>query len=618
MNYSLENTQEYEDLKPPIHTMTSWETLTDDQGRTYYYNPSTQETSWTLPDQSKWQVYTTDEGKEYYYNESTGVTTWDKPTELDEVVEEVVEIVEEMPTTSDSALDIELAEKPIEVEDIPQFDSVKDAENAFIELLKEHKVDSAWPFQKVMSTFIKEPVYWAVPDAMQRKRIYDEYLVNLIKDGLTDKKSVVEKFESDFLNVLENYQKIGKVQYNTRWLTIKNLLIKEDNSIFKHSVLADSVISKIYYDFRLTLETEHSESLRVRKEQAIGELETYLTQINPKIVSDSNSWEDIHKSLLSDTRFKANKHFEVLHSVDILNLYQEKIYPNLVSSLNRDITQLETINNQSDRRARKEFKQLLGKLNISANSVFADFVSQLENEDSFIELCGRNGSAPVEFFWDIVDEKYQTLKIKKDLIYTILTELHKLSKSLESKDSFIDILSNTKDDRLASFEIKVSLEGEADTEIEVIFDTLKKDFKEQEEIRRTTFLKVLKHSIEDFASWLISNNEEIKVVTVLNDDNALVNETTHKVNTTDPDSILKLLKSVERYKKVENVISEYFGDAKLQAAEELQQGVVILEEFAQLLKRRQLNKRKVEVEVGSETKRIRTEVKLTKKMVLNY
>ena len=38
----------------------------------------------TSETKSNWTEYTTDDGKIYYYNEVTGETTWEKPTEDDE------------------------------------------------------------------------------------------------------------------------------------------------------------------------------------------------------------------------------------------------------------------------------------------------------------------------------------------------------------------------------------------------------------------------------------------------------------------------------------------------------------------------------------------------------
>ncbi|CAB9516905.1 TH1 protein [Seminavis robusta] len=78
-----------------------WEKLTDDEGREYYYNATTDVTQWDKPDDfiegaakptspkpakkaSGWEKLTDEEGREYYYNAETDVTQWDKPDDYEE------------------------------------------------------------------------------------------------------------------------------------------------------------------------------------------------------------------------------------------------------------------------------------------------------------------------------------------------------------------------------------------------------------------------------------------------------------------------------------------------------------------------------------------------------
>jgi hypothetical protein len=91
-------------------TTGNWEEGQDDEGRTYYYNAKTDETSWDQPDEFEsksenkdgdaiqkeekdetvtkndeggdWVEAQDDEGRMYYYNEKTEKTSWDRPAVL--------------------------------------------------------------------------------------------------------------------------------------------------------------------------------------------------------------------------------------------------------------------------------------------------------------------------------------------------------------------------------------------------------------------------------------------------------------------------------------------------------------------------------------------------------
>lgn len=574
----------------------NWEEITDDIGRIYYYNKTTQETSWTKPLDTTcdWKAYTTDDGRQYYHNENTGETTWEIPEGFEESFgnKDKTDAVEhenyesykekEKPTSDEtksrSSLDLELEKKSTirnELIEPPQFKSYQEAEDAFLSLLKSNNVDSTWSFQEVISKFIKNPIYWAIPDALHRRRLYDEYLVQKLKDELTNKSAIVENFEKNFLQVLQNFEKKGLIKYNTRWITIKNILIAEENPIFKNSVLSDNEVLKIYDEFVNALKEAREESIRQQKAQALNELKSYLTQINPILVSDSENWDQLYNNLQNDARFKANKHFTVLNKVDILELYTTDIYPHILGKLKNEITSIEKKNYRSDRKARQSFKELLLRnININANSLFENIFPLLENEDCFIELCGRNGSSPLDFFWDVVDEKYQIMKLKKDLVENTLSGLknnpkYSYDQLLSSKENFINSLADLKDERLSAFDFKLSNEAQDDNELEIIFDNLKRDYDLKNEMLKTRYKMELEQRKDELAHWLYSNHDKHDIIKFISHESdtsdgysvailikeGLNNPSKYAVNTIDKNALQSLFKSkfqnIEQYRKLE-------------------------------------------------------------------
>lgn len=509
--------------------MGNWQEVQDDQGRVYYYNSLTQETSWENPEallSPSWKTYKTEDGKEYYYNETTGETTWDRPKELDiqteakdcsEIVEpnEIAEEYIEEGEVSLSEKDIKLVDEKVvkgQLADPPQFTSTEEAHSAFFEMLRQENVDSTWSFDRVIKTFIQNPVYWLIDDSLQRKTLYDEYLVKRLQEESQNKTQLIATFRKNFIDVLDGYKKQNKLKSITRWSSIKKLLIAEDNPTFKHTILLDAEIEEIFNDYVRQFTEEQNKVDLENKKQALSELETYLIQIALGEDSQGLTWKELHLRLQKDERFKANKHFQILTKLDILEIYKDKIYPRIVEGIKKRIQNAERRNNIADRRAREAFKSFLAnKVTINANTLFKDVLPQLEDEDVFIELCGRNGSTPLELFWDIVDEKKQALKVKKDIVEHSLRK-HENDKDKIDEDqafsnfeTFLTTLKGLKDESLAIFDFE---SGDV-SELKVIYDTLNNERELLKQKEQIAFEKELNSKIKALASWLSKNHTHV-------------------------------------------------------------------------------------------------------------
>uniref|UniRef100_A0A671R049 Pre-mRNA-processing factor 40 homolog A-like n=1 Tax=Sinocyclocheilus anshuiensis TaxID=1608454 RepID=A0A671R049_9TELE len=73
-------------------------------GKTYYYNTDTKQSTWEKPDELKspaeqmlskcpWKEYKSDTGKPYYYNSQTKESRWTKPKELEDLEGQTVDVV---------------------------------------------------------------------------------------------------------------------------------------------------------------------------------------------------------------------------------------------------------------------------------------------------------------------------------------------------------------------------------------------------------------------------------------------------------------------------------------------------------------------------------------------
>ena len=72
----------------PLRMRKGWKEVTSEDGKVYYVNMKTKQTSWKMPHEKKkkekkekngWREVATKDGQVYYYNKKTKETSWDLP-----------------------------------------------------------------------------------------------------------------------------------------------------------------------------------------------------------------------------------------------------------------------------------------------------------------------------------------------------------------------------------------------------------------------------------------------------------------------------------------------------------------------------------------------------------
>lgn len=417
-----------------------WKKATDSNGKVYYYNTVTKESRWDKPVEDTtdlkqklrdagWNVAKTKEGKVYYYNVKTKESRWDNPlaekatekkTKTGQTKKTTIDQVKNTANTNEDNKGNTVAlattnntEKYPNTSKILNVKSLTkdEAEKAFMDMLSEHQVDSSWSFHKmVVDLGLKDERFWIVDDdPLWKQNILDKYLSNRSEEQLIKDHAQASKFLEAFGNLLKSNKNI---HYYTRWTTVKKMLANE--SIFKHAVVPEKEMKKKFNDYIRTLREEKDKKDESIKELALREVNEYLRSIliaPPNTIESTievkMTWSQLQREYITgNKRFAANKHFRLLSQHDILNQYIELVKI-IQGNLASKVSDIEMKNYSRNRMARDQFKVMLKqpKLDIRADSKWSELYPKIKSEKAFLQLVGRNGSSPLDLFYDYTNEK---------------------------------------------------------------------------------------------------------------------------------------------------------------------------------------------------------------------
>lgn len=442
--------------------MNDWKQAKDGNGRVYYYNLKTKKSQWEKPTSmveptksavqhqnmvSDWKTAVTKDGKTYYYNPKTGRSSWTLPENTshdtsDSKLSTQVEVKtsvntqkKDSPVSTPETKDLDedtvavssfeeseynLNSKLINVSVLPK----EEAENSFMQMFKENEVDATWSFSKVISELgTSDSRYWLVgDDPLWKQQMFEKYLYSRSKEQLMKEHNETNKFQDAFWSMLASKKEI---KYYTRWLTAKRIISEEP--IYKHSVVSESLKKASFLEYVQRLRKEKEDEENKLRSVALSELREYLKET---IKPDSDyelpmSWQQLVGSYLfeKNKRYMANKHFEVLSRSDVLNEYLGQVSEYEVT-LNKKLKDLNDKNYTQDRIARDNFRKLLRDVDfkIRANSRWSDIYPFIKNKNEFTVCLGRNGSTPVDIFYDIVQEQLDIIKAQKSIAQQYLIE----------------------------------------------------------------------------------------------------------------------------------------------------------------------------------------------------
>ncbi|CAK4032370.1 related to U1 snRNP [Lecanosticta acicola] len=461
--------------------MSAWaETKTAD-GRTYYWNKQTKETTWTKPADfdsaaaaspvpatptgpaggaADWSEAKAPDGRPYYYNKVTRETRWEMP----QVLQQARQQQNARPdfVAGGGGLAPEYASRPPRNEDRvsrrhdrdhglpqkPSFDGQRGAGMPW-----DSRPEGAG-FRGPMPVKTDDPDY-GTPEAaeeaffklLKRHSIspdtkWDEAMGLVVRDREyraikqpKDRRVAYEKYckevrEQEKIKEKERKEKLREdfrkmlatheeITHYTRWKTARPML--EHEAVFRNAGNEDEK-KRIFNEYVLELNKRNEKEKSERQRVALNQLNQMLQAL---ITNADTSWADAEEKIMHSARFVSEDIFRSLHKLDVFNAFTHHMRA-LERVAIEELHKRKALRRRRDRKARDNFRELLNEKfkegKIKARTKWQDVSPLIADDERYIAYLGIPGSDPLDLFWDIEDREERKLLSKRNDAMDVLED----------------------------------------------------------------------------------------------------------------------------------------------------------------------------------------------------
>uniref|UniRef100_A0A673CU61 Pre-mRNA-processing factor 40 homolog A n=1 Tax=Sphaeramia orbicularis TaxID=375764 RepID=A0A673CU61_9TELE len=408
-------------------------------GKTYYYNTETKQSTWEKPDELKspaeqmlskcpWKEYKSDTGKPYYYNSQTKESRWTKPKELEDLEGKVLLFV----------LAGQNEERPELQKKTYKWNTKEEAKQAFKELLKEKGVSSNSSWEQAMKMIINDPRYSALPKLSEKKQAFNAYKVQTEKEEKEEARIKYKESKETFQRFLENHEKMTST---TRYKKAEQMF----NELEVWSCVPERDRLEIYEDVLFYLakkEKEQAKQLRKRNWEALKNILDNMANVTYR-----TTWSEAQQYLLDNPTFAEDEELQNMDKEDALICFEEHIRA-LEKEEEEEKQKTLLRERRRQRKNREAFQKFLDELHdhgqLHSMSAWMEMYPTLSSDIRFANMLGQPGSTPLDLFKFYVEDLKARYHDEKRIIKDILKDKGFLVEVNTSFDDFGSVISSDK------------------------------------------------------------------------------------------------------------------------------------------------------------------------------
>ncbi|KAM3846700.1 pre-mRNA-processing factor 40 homolog B isoform 3-T3 [Vipera latastei] len=464
----------------------AWSEHKAPDGRIYYYNAETKQSSWEKPDELKskaelllsrcpWREYHSETGKSYYYNTQSKESRWTRPRELDDIEALIKEEEEEaerqqLPQQLEPPLSGPASPSPSSaatsdtegtggVEETPGTEGVpaaveevtsgcdplrrdeedrasasawsnkEEAKQAFKELLKDKGVPASASWEQAMKLISCDPRFSALPKVSEKKQAFNAYKAQRDKEEKEEARLRAKEAKEELQHFLEEHSKMNST---TRYRKAEQMF----GELEVWAVVPERDRKEIYDDvlfFLAKKEKEHAKQLRKRNIQALKSILDSMSR-----VSFQTTWSEAQQYLMDNPSFAEDEDLQNMDKEDALICFEEHIRT-LEREEEEERERGRLRERRQQRKNREAFQAFLDELHengrLHSMSTWMELYPSLSTDRRFANMLGQPGSTPLDLFKFYVEDLKARFHDEKKIIKDILKDR---SFSVEVNTTFED------------------------------------------------------------------------------------------------------------------------------------------------------------------------------------
>ncbi|MEE6471227.1 hypothetical protein FKM82_009221 [Ascaphus truei] len=473
----------YTSVTQPAPTKSLWSEHKAPDGRTYFYNTDTKQSTWEKPDELKskaelllsqcsWKAFKSDTGKSYYYNSQTKESRWTKPKDLEELEvlikqEEAAGIEHEnqsaatspstaassdteMAPTEELTLSQPIMPEPIDTAEIeaPQDDAAVYQRDVFNSIpVRMEDSEKMEPEKRVYNWNTKEEAKLFFKELLKDKGVpsnasWEQAMKMIINDPrysalpkLSEKKQAFnaykaqrekEEKEDTRLRAKEAKEQVQRFLEQHEKMTSITRYRKAEQMFGEFevwSVVPERDRKEIYDDvlfFLAKKEKEQAKQLRKRNVQALKNILDNMSN-----VCFQTTWSEAQQYLMDNPMFAEDEELQNMDKEDALICFEEHIRA-LEKDEAEDKERTKLRERRQQRKNRESFQVFLDELHetgqLHSMSTWMEMYPSVSTDSRFASMLGQTGSTPLDLFKFYVEELKARFHDEKKIIKDILKD----------------------------------------------------------------------------------------------------------------------------------------------------------------------------------------------------